>query len=100
MNGFDTDILQTEYGIFHLGSAYNGVVAEKQPFAVNLLLDRNQLHFGDQIAERLILRHETPGPCRGVLDERTVIGFSGGVGVTDGVGDSRVGDTADGVNIF
>ena len=35
-----------------------------------------------------------------LLDERTVVGFSGSVGVTDGMGDSRVGNTADGVDFF
>ena len=85
--------------IAELGPAHDGVLAEQQPIAFDQLLHWNELHFGDEITNPLLLRHEAPRPGGRVLHEGPTVGDSGRVGVADGMTGSRIGDAGDEVDL-
>lgn len=54
-----------------LGAADNGVVDEQQALAFDQVVDRDQLHFRDQVPFALDRGHEGAGPGGCVFDKGT-----------------------------
>ena len=53
----------------HLGASDDRVIDEKKLLAIDQIVDRNELHVGDEVTLRLHRRHEGTRPSRGVFDE-------------------------------
>ncbi|MPM52698.1 hypothetical protein SDC9_99459 [bioreactor metagenome] len=95
MNSLGTAVVEVTDGVPHLGAAYDRIVHDEQPLTLDEVLNRHQLHTGDEVAHALILRHEGAGPGGGVFDERPCKGHAGGRGKSDGVGSTGVGHARD-----
>ena len=96
---FCTAVIEELCGFSELCTANDGVVDEEQLFAVDELVDRDQLHFCDQIAFFLMSGREGAGPGRRILNERSGEFHVGFVGVADGMCDTGVGDACDEVGL-
>ena len=90
-----------EFGGFtKLGAADDGIIDEEQTLALDEIVNGDELHVGNLIADLLIGRHEGTGPGRGVLDERTGEWDALLVGIAYSVGSTGVGDTGNDVDIY
>ena len=69
MDFFGSAVVQEFGGLTQLGAADNGVVDEQQALAFDQVVDRDQLHFRDQVPFALDGRHEGAGPGGGVLNK-------------------------------
>ena len=68
--------------------------------SLNNLSDRDKFHFCNHVADILVLRHETPGPRRRVLDEgplKRKLGFSG---ISEAMADAGIWNSSDKVHDF
>lgn len=82
-----------------LCAAHDGVVDEKKLLAVDEIVDRDELHFRDQIALVLMRGHKGTGPSGGIFDERSCVFQVGFVCVTDRVCEAGVGNARNDIGI-
>ena len=75
-----------------LRPADDGIIDEEETFALDQFSLRNQFHPGNQIAPVLMGRHKAPGPGGRVFHKGPLIGYSGFIGVADGMGYARIGN--------
>ncbi len=86
-------------GVLELRAPHDRVLEEQQSLVLDDLADRDQLHPRDEVADALVLRHETARPGRRVLGERPAVWDLDLVGVADRVADARVRDAGDHVDL-
>ena len=87
-------LIKTLRNILELSAAYNRIITEQKAAPANLLVYRNQLHFGDKVTRGLRLRHETARPCRRVFHKRSQIRFARLVRIADCVRNSGIRNAA------
>ena len=91
---FRAALIQKFHRLPQLGAPDDGIVHEQQLFALDQLGHGDLLHLGHLVAHVLVGGHERTGPGGGVLHEGAGEGHVAGVGIADGVGQTRVGHTS------
>ena len=82
-----------------LGAADNGVVNQEKTLVTNQGIDRNQLHFRNQVTLTLVLRHKGTGPGWCVFNKGTGKGNAGFIGIADSVGNAGIGNSGHNIRV-
>ena len=91
--------VQELHGALQLGAADDGVVHEEKFLALYQFRHRDHLHLGDLISHLLLLRHEGPGPGRGVFNERPCERLVALIGVAYGMRHAGVGHSRNEIHV-
>ena len=85
--------------VLQLGTAYNGIVAEKQTFARHHGAIGNEFHLSYQITEFLIAGCETARPCGSIFRHGTMIRYTFSFRISQAHTYTRVGNTTDAIHL-